>query len=50
MSTLVNTAVQVKSGIRMSVMPGARIFKIVTRKLMPVSSVPRPAIWMDHIQ
>ena len=33
--TLVTSIVQTMIGIRNSVMPGARILKIVTRKLMP---------------
>ena len=50
MSTVVNKAVQTKIGIRMSVIPGARIFRMVTRKLMLVISEPMPAIWKAHIQ
>jgi len=50
MRMLVSSAVQVNSGIRMSFMPGARILMMVTRKLMPVRSVPTPDIWMDHSQ
>ena len=34
-STLVTSIVQTMIGIRNRVMPGARILKIVTRKLMP---------------
>ncbi len=37
-------AVHVKSGIRISFIPGARMFKIVTRKLIPPMSVPKPEI------
>jgi hypothetical protein len=36
-STLVHRTVQVNTGMRISVMPGARIFRMVTRKLTPVS-------------
>ena len=39
---LVKVQVQVKTGIFISVMPGARILNTVTRKLTPVSSVPSP--------
>ena len=41
---LVQSAVQVKIGIRISVMPGARILRIVVIRLTPESSVPMPAI------
>ncbi len=41
-STFVQSAVHVNTGIFMNVMPGARIRTIVTKKLMPVSSVPTP--------
>ena len=41
---IVHSAVQVNTGILMSVIPGARRPTIVTKKLMPVSSVPMPAI------
>ena len=44
MSTVVHNAVQTKMGIRMSVMPGARILRMVTRKLILVISEPTPAI------
>src|SRR5690348_9169495 len=37
LSTAVESCAQTKSGIRVKVIPGARIFNIVTRKLMPVS-------------
>ena len=37
-------------GIRMGVMPGARIFMMVTRKLIPVRVEAIPAIWKDQIQ
>ena len=41
---LVQSAVQVNTGMRISVMPGARILRMVTKKLTPVSSVPMPEI------
>ncbi len=41
-STFEHSAVQVNTGIFMSVMPGARIFTIVTKKLIAVMSVPIP--------
>ena len=37
------SAVQVKIGIRIIVMPGQRILMIVTIRLMPDSVVPTPA-------
>ena len=40
---LVHSAVQVKIGIRIMVMPGARILMIVTSRLIPDSVVPTPA-------
>ena len=43
-SMLVHSAVHVKIGRRIQVMPGARILTMVTKKLTPVSSVPRPDI------
>ena len=43
-NTLVQSAVQVKIGMRISVMPGARIFTMVTSRLMPDNVVPTPAI------
>ena len=43
-STLVHSAVQVKTGIRISVMPGQRIFRIVVARLIADSVVPTPAI------
>ena len=36
--------VQVNNGIRINVIPGARILMMVTRKLMPDIKVPKPAI------
>ncbi|CFO04545.1 Uncharacterised protein [Bordetella pertussis] len=39
---LVTSAVQVNTGIFISAMPGARIFMMVTMKLMPLSVVPSP--------
>ena len=50
MSTLVQNAVQVKTGIRIIVMPGARILSMVTKKLTPVSRVPIPEICRLQIQ
>ena len=50
MSTLVKKVVQTNIGIRMGFMPGARIFRMVTRKLIPVMVEPIPAIWKAHIQ
>ena len=41
---LVQSAVQVKTGIRIMVMPGARILTMVAIRLTPDSSVPMPAI------
>ena len=41
-STEVQRMVQVKIGMRIQVMPGARILTMVTKKLTPVSNVPRP--------
>ena len=43
-STLVQSDVQVKTGIFISVMPGARILTMVAIRLMPDSVVPTPAI------
>ncbi|MNR66439.1 hypothetical protein D3C85_1899300 [compost metagenome] len=40
----VMNAVHVNIGIRMKVIPGARIVMTVARKLMPPIRVPRPAI------
>ncbi len=48
--TLVQSAVQVNSGIRISVMPGARLLRMVTMKLMPVSVEPMPLISTAQIQ
>ena len=39
---LVISAVQVKIGMRIRVMPGARMRMIVTKKFTPVSNVPNP--------
>ena len=41
---------QTKIGIFISVMPGQRIFKIVTKKLMPDMVLPMPAICTIQIQ
>ncbi len=42
-SALVHRAVQVKTGIFIRFMPGARILMMVTIRLMPDSVVPTPA-------
>ncbi|MNV34261.1 hypothetical protein D3C71_1256710 [compost metagenome] len=42
-STLVTSAVQVNTGMCISFMPGVRIFRMVMKKLIPLSVVPRPA-------
>ncbi|CFO72450.1 Uncharacterised protein [Bordetella pertussis] len=39
-----HSAVQVNTGMRISVMPGARILTMVTSRLTPESKVPTPAI------
>ena len=44
MSRLEASAVQQKTGMRMYPMPGARVFRIVVTKLIPVSNVPMPEI------
>jgi hypothetical protein len=46
---LVQSEVQVKTGIFMKVMPGARIFTIVAIRLMPDSVVPTPATCSPQI-
>ncbi len=43
-------AAQTKMGIFIRVMPGQRILKIVTKKLMPEIKLPTPAICTVHIQ
>ncbi len=48
--TLAHSDVQVKIGMRNRVMPLVRIFRMVTKKLMPVSVVPIPDICSAHIQ
>ncbi|MNJ76269.1 hypothetical protein D3C77_735170 [compost metagenome] len=48
-STLVHSAVQVKMGMRIIFMPGARIFTMVTSRLTPDSRVPTPAICKAHM-
>ncbi|MNT64819.1 hypothetical protein D3C72_2027530 [compost metagenome] len=48
-STLVHRAVQVKTGIFIMVMPGARIFTMVASRFTPESSVPTPAICKDQM-
>ena len=47
-SRLDASAVQQKIGMRISVIPGARILTIVVTKLTPVSSVPMPEICSDQ--
>ena len=47
---LVQSPVQVKSGMRIKVMPGARSLMIVTIKLMPVRVEPTPEIKTAHSQ
>ena len=48
--TLAHSAVQVKIGMRISVIPGARRRRIVTTKLMPVSVLPAPLTSTAQIQ
>ena len=47
-SRLEASVVQQNIGMRMYVMPGAWIFRIVVTKLTPVSNVPTPEICSDH--
>jgi hypothetical protein len=42
-STLVTRAVQVNTGICISFMLGVRILRMVMKKLIPLSVVPKPA-------
>ena len=49
MRTLVHRAVQVKMGIFIMLMPGARILTIVAMRLTPDSMVPTPATWSDQM-
>jgi hypothetical protein len=46
---LVMSAVQTNTGILISVKPGARMRRIVTTKLIPVSVVPSPDICSDQM-
>ncbi|MNK82263.1 hypothetical protein D3C87_1020290 [compost metagenome] len=46
---LVHNAVQVKIGMRIQVMPGARILTMVAIRLTPDNSVPTPAICKDQM-
>ncbi|MDT4864111.1 hypothetical protein FQZ97_988580 [compost metagenome] len=46
---LVISAVQVNTGIFIRVRPGARMRRMVTMKLMPVSVVPSPDICNDQM-
>ena len=48
--TEVMNTVQVRSGMRNIVMPGARHLMIVTRKLMPVMVEPKPDMSTAQIQ
>jgi hypothetical protein len=48
MSRFEASAVQQKTGMRMYPMPGARVFRIVVTKFIPVSSVPMPEICSAH--
>ena len=48
--TELKSEVHVNIGIFIKVMPGARFFMIVTRKLIPPRSVPRPEICKLQIQ
>lgn len=45
----VHRLVQVKIGIFIIRIPGARSFRMVTIRLIPDRVVPTPAIWSDHI-
>ena len=47
---LEHSAVQVNSGMRIKVMPGARRLMMVTMKLIPVSVEPMPLIRIAHSQ
>ena len=49
-SVMLASTLQANIGIFISVMLGARILSIVTRKFMPLSILPTPAICNDHIQ
>jgi hypothetical protein len=44
------TVVQQNIGIRIRLMPGARILMIVTKKLIAPASVATPRIWRPMIQ
>ena len=50
MRMLEHSAVQVKSGRYIMRMPGARLRRMVTTKLMPVSVVPAPLSITAQIQ
>ena len=43
------SAVQVKMGIFITLIPGARIFTIVAMRFTPDSTVPTPATWSDQM-
>lgn len=47
-SMLEQSVVQVKIGMRISVMPGARIFRMVVIMFTPASRVPTPEICRAH--
>ena len=46
---LAQSEVQVKIGMRIMVMPGQRIFTMVTTRLMPDRVVPTPATCSPHM-
>ncbi len=46
----VTSIIHTKTGIRMSVMPGARMFRIVTMKLMPEVTEPNPSMTNPTVQ
>ena len=46
----VTSIIQTKTGMRMSVIPGARMFRIVTMKLMPEVTDPKPSITRPTVQ
>ena len=49
-STMVTRLIHVNSGIRMRVMPGARMLTMVTKKLNAAASEAIPSTWMPSIQ
>jgi hypothetical protein len=50
MSVETTSVIHVKTGNRIMLMPGARRFRIVTRKLKPAASEPIPRIWRPKSQ